>query len=258
MSEVIYRFDYARFKIDCAPENWANIYGGFRESRAQFKASGDFDKCHKVNRLWYNAQSGKETWAVDVWGEWAGIVQVLSEFWFTHLTRVDVRCTLWDADGDAVLTLGEHLNRAGGPFNIHTYNSKPASKRMGRDRGGIGFAVGSHKSDLRISCYKRTSEPTALEFQMTGRYLERSKAAATENWMNTAKTSGLWYRLKELVVEAGEHRFERVLDHAGIGSYWPLAGPLPTPELAPLQTAMPLSAPGDDYDLFFGPYPEGA
>lgn len=240
MAEPIYRFDYARFKIECAPENWEKIYGGFREARATFKASGDFDKCHKTNRLWYNAQAGLETWALDVWGEWAGIVWSLSEYWFEALTRLDVRRTLWDADGEAVMSLGERLNRAGGPYNVHTFNSRPGSKRMGRDRGGIGFAIGSHKSDLRAACYKRTSEPTALEFQMTGRYLARCMAEARSNWLNTNKTSGLWYRLKELVVEAGEHRFERVLDQAGIGTYWPCTGPLPMPELPPLQDAMPI------------------
>lgn len=247
--EPVYRFDYARFKIEVSPENWQTIYDGFREARATFKASGEFDKCHKVNRLWYNAQSGKETWSLDVWGEWAGIVWSLNEWWFGWLTRLDVRSTLWDCDKEAVMALGEHLNRAGGPYNVHTYNSKPATKRMGRDRGGVGFALGSHKSDLRISCYKRSSEPTAMEFQMTGRYLERSKTTAHENWFATDKTAGLWYRLKECVVEAGEHRFERVLEHAGIGTYWPLAGPLPTSELSPLQSSMPLGGDEDGYTV---------
>lgn len=245
MSDIVYRFDYARFKIECSPENWEAIYNGFREARATFKASGDFDKSHKTNRLWYNAQAGKETWALDVWGEWAGIVWSLDEWWFQWLTRLDVRRTLWEADKDTVMALGEHLNRAGGPYNVHTYNSKPATKRMGRDRGGVGFALGSHKSDLRISVYKRSGEPSAAEFQMTGRYLERAKEAARENWLNTAKTAGLWYRLKELVVEAGEQRFERVLEHAGIGTYWPIAGPLPTPELPPIQPQFNLNLSDD-------------
>lgn len=249
MSEVIYRFDYARFKIECAPENWEAIYGGFRKARETFKASGDFDKCHKVNRLWFNAAAGKETWALDVWGEWAGIVWSLDEFWFQYLTRLDVRRTLWDADGEAVMALGERLNRAGGPYNVHTFNSRPGSKRMGRDRGGVGFAIGSHKSDLRISCYKRTGEPSALEFQMTGRYLSRSMETARENWIATDKTAGLWYRLKECVQEAGEARFERVLENAGVGTYWPCAGPLPVPELPPLQTAMPIGGDDDGYTI---------
>ena len=249
MSDVIYRFDYARFKIEVAPENWEAIYNTFREARATFKASGDFDKSHKTNRLWFNAQAGKETWALDVWGEWAGIVWSLPEFWFKWLTRLDVRTTLWDADGDAVEALGVHLVKAKGPYNVHLFSSRSSTKRMGRDRGGSGFAIGSHKSDLRITVYKRASEPVACEFQMTGRYLARSVEAAYQNWLDTSRTQGLWYRLKELVIEAGQHRFERALEQAGIGTYWPLTGPLPTPELPPLQSAMPLGGPDDDYTV---------
>ena len=249
MSDIVYRFDYARFKIECAPENWEKIYNGFREARATFKASGEFDKSHKVNRLWYNAQSGMETWALDIWGEWAGIVQSLDVWWFDQLTRLDVRGTLWDADDDAVMALGQHLVKARGPYNVHTYSSRPSTKRMGRDRGGEGFAVGSHKSDLRISVYKRAKEPTAQEFQMTGRYLVRSMETARENWFATDKTVCLWYRLKECIIEAGQARFERVLDQAGIGTYWPVPGPLPTPELPPLQSPMPLGGDDEGYTI---------
>lgn len=247
--DTVYRFDYARFKIECSPETWNQVYEGFRNARATFKASGDFDKSHKTSRLWFNAQSRKETWALDIWGEWAGIVWSLDEWWFQWLTRVDIRSTLWDVDGEQVRALGQTFRSETCGYNVHVYDTRPASKRMGRDRGGHGVAIGSHKSDLRIAIYKRAKDPTAMEFQMTGRYLERSKEAARKNWLNTNKTAGLWYRLKELVQEAGEARWERVLESHGIGTYWPLQGPLPTPELPPLQGSLPLGEGDDGYTI---------
>lgn len=245
MGTAVYRYDYAKFLIECHPQDWAGWYGYLNRQSHERKYSTEWLKSHKVNRLWYNAAVDMETWSIDIWGEWAGIVEVLDDRWFACLKRLDARSIVWDADEAAVSSLGMHLYSAVTSFNVHVYNTRPAAKRMGRDRGGVGFAIGSHKSDLRISCYKRTGEPVALEFQMKGAYLERLKAETIARGKTRDNGCDPWLDLKYSVRDAGEARLERVLDAAGIGNYWPVIGPIEAPTLPPTQAAFLPELPGD-------------
>lgn len=252
MGTAIYRPDYAKFLIECHPQDWAGWYGNLNRTSHEVQFHGEWLKSHKVNRLWYNAAADKETWSIDIWGEWAGIVSYLEPHWFPLLKRFDVRAIVWDADETAVTSLGMHLYGAVTSLNIHVFNTRPAVKRMGRDRGGVGFAIGSHKSDLRISCYKRTREPVAMEFQMSGAYLKRMMARVIEQTSGAVEVSDLFFHLKNRVVAEGENRLERVLDAAGIGGYWPVIGPVPVPALPPTQAAFVAEA----FDQELPPMPE--
>lgn len=237
--ERIFRFDYAKFIIECSPDNWNALYGQFRNARDRFKAAGDFDKAHKTTRLYFNAQAGKETWALEVWGEWAGIVQNLPAWWASKLKRLDVRAVMWDADSKSIRAVGQHLVAAALPYNVTQHNRRPSTKRQGRDRGGVGFAIGSHKSDLRVTCYKAGNEPCAIEFQMTGRYLERVYTEACAEMSQFPGVASVWLYLREGVQREGERRLTRSMEMAGIGVYWPMRQ-VPEPELPPLEPMMEL------------------
>jgi hypothetical protein len=237
MATVSFRPDYAKFLFECEPEVWNHLIRVAHETSHTMKFSGEWLKSHKTNRLWFNAEKGMETWTLEIWGEWAGIVSKLPADWLLSLKRFDVRAIVWDATKDTILDLGQHMQRNVTSHNIHVFATKPATKRLGRDRGGHGFAIGSHKSDLRITCYKRTGEPVAQEFQCTGAMLARLKLAAWDWYNKTGKTIDPWVNLNARVQAEGNKRLMRVLESAGIGSYWPTLGADDIPQLPPTQAA---------------------
>lgn len=237
MSTVTFRPDYAKFMFECEPEVWNHIYRVANETSHEMKFAGEWLKSHKTQRLWYNAERGLETWVLEIWGEWTGIVRNLPAEWLLSLKRFDVRAIVWDATKDTILDLGQHMQRNVTSHNINVYNTKPASKRLGRDRGGVGFAIGSHKSDLRITCYKRTSEPVAQEFQCTGAMLNRLKLASWDWYQKTGKTIDIWVNLSARVQKEGNARLMRVMESVGVGTYWPVIGADNIPQLPPTQAA---------------------
>jgi len=237
MATVTFRADYAKFMFECTPEVWNHIYRTVNELSHEMKFNGEWLKSHKTNRLWYNAEKGMETWVLEIWGEWTGIVEKMPPENVLLLKRFDVRAIVWDADKDTILDLGQHLQRNVTSHNINVYNTKPASKRLGRDRGGVGFAIGSHKSDLRVTCYKRTGEPVAQEFQCSGAMLNRLKLASWDWYQKTGKTVDIWKNLGFRIQKEGNTRLQRVLESAGVGTYWPTIGAHDLPVLPPTQSA---------------------
>jgi len=254
MATVTFRPDYAKFLIEAEPEVWNHMYRVFCETSHLIKCAGEFLKSHKTNRLWYNAEKGMETWSLEVWGDWTSIVSVLPADWVLSLKRFDVRAIVWDASKETILDLGQHMQRNVTSHNINVYSTKPASKRLGRDRGGVGFAIGSHKSDLRITCYKRTGEPVAQEFQCTGAMLARLKLEAWDWYQKTGKTIDIWVNIGKRIEKQGNKRLMRVLESAGVGTYWPTIGANDIPQLPPLQASLlvELSDIGDDDDDMLG------
>ena len=238
MATVTFRPDYAKFLFEAQPEVWNHLYRVFCETSHEMKFNGEFLKSHKINRLWYNAQKGMETWSLEVWGEWAGIVSRLPANWLLSLKRYDVRAIVWDADKDTILSIGQHLQQHVTSHNINVFSTRPATKRLGRDRGGVGFAIGSHKSDLRITCYKRTSEPVAQEFQCTGAMLNRLKLGAWDWYNLTSKTIDPFRNLGSRIEQEGKKRLMRVLESTGIGTYWPTIGADDIPRLPPIQSSL--------------------
>jgi len=235
MSTVTFRPDYAKFLIECDPDLWHHYYSELNRESHEMKFKGEWLKSHKVNRLWFNRESGYETWSIEIWGEWTGLVDRLPQNWLLFLKRYDVRAIIWDATKDTILDLGQHLQRNISSHNINVYSTRPATKRLGRDRGGVGFAIGSHKSDLRVTCYKRTSEPVAQEFQCSGAMLSR---LVTQVWNDLHTTGGqvnLFKALEREITKQGKRRLERVLEAAGVGTYWPIVGASDLPELPPIQ-----------------------
>lgn len=248
MSSVIWRPDYAKFLIQCHPVNWTLFYQALNTRSHEFKAAGEWLKSHKVNRLWYNGEMDMETWSIDIWGEWAGIVRTLPVEWTQWLKRFDVRATIWDATEDTILDVGQHMQRNVTSHNINVFSTKKASKRLGRDRGGVGFAIGSHKSDLRITTYKRTGEPVAQEFQCSGAMLKRVVGEAAARHARSRGTTDIWVDIAFRIQTEGQRRLEAVLERAGIGTYWPVLGREDIPELPPIQSAFIPETEQDDED----------
>jgi len=237
MATVTFRYDYAKFLIQCPGDMWHQWYAELNRESHEMKAKGEWLKSHKVNRLWFNHDNGMETWSIDIWGEWAAIIERLPMQWVQYLKRADVRAIVWDADKDTVLNVGQHLQKHITSHNINVYSTKPASKRLGRDRGGVGFAIGSHKSDLRVTIYKRTGEPVAQEFQVSGAMLARLVRECLEQGAYYTGAYSIWAGLMVKMEKCGNQRLQGVLERGGIGTYWPVLGAHHIAELDPTQGA---------------------
>jgi hypothetical protein len=138
-----------------------------------------------------------EAWGVDSnlcanlpWGAWA-----------QYIVRMDARNEATIAR-DGIDRMYQHMRKNKvGSRNLQLFDSRARSKRNGRDTGGYGIAMGSHKSDLRMTMYVRGSENGAVEFQMQGPKLRRlveivNRSATT---MRTDDSPNLWLLLMQHV-----------------------------------------------------------
>jgi len=242
MATVTFRYDYAKFLIQCPPDMWHQWYQELTRESHEMKASGEWLKSHKTNRLWFNAEAGMETWSIDIWGEWASIIERLPMQWIQYLKRADVRAIVWEATEATIIDIGQHLQKHITSHNVNVYSTKPASKRLGRDRGGKGFAIGSHKSDLRVTVYKRTGEPCAQEFQCSGAMLARCVRECLEQGKYYSGAYSIWEGLKGKIEKAGNQRLQLILEKGGIGTYWPVIGAHNIAPLTPAQSAFIVEA----------------
>lgn len=242
MATVTFRYDYAKFLIQCPPDMWHQWYQELTRESHEMKVKGEWLKSHKVNRLWFNAEVGMETWSIDIWGEWASIIERLPMQWIQYLKRADVRAIVWDATEATVIDIGQHLQKHITSHNVNVYSTKPSSKRLGRDRGGKGFAIGSHKSDLRVTVYKRTGEPCAQEFQCSGAMLARCVRECLEQGKYFTGAYSIWDGLKGKIEKAGNQRLQLILEKGGIGTYWPVLGAHNIAPLTPAQSAFIVEA----------------
>lgn len=115
-------------------------------------------------------KDGNWTYAYEMYGPLAQVVRYFDwKSWSPLLQRFDVRIE-HDLSIEGVRALREHLEgRGAGGRNVHTFNSRIRTKKDGRDAGGFGIGVGSHKSDARMTAYKRGSEMGGIEYQLSGK-----------------------------------------------------------------------------------------
>lgn len=237
MSSIVYRPDYAKFVFRVQAGTWHQYSERFHEASHQRKYHAEWLKSHKMSPWYGDAVSGTETWSVDIWGEWAGVVDLLPESFFPFLRRFDIRATVWDATEATIIQIGQHLQQTVTSHNINVYSTKPATKRLGRDRGGKGFAIGSHKSDLRITVYKRTGEPAAQEFQCSGQMMKGIVEEVYADPTIAPLGRSLWRAALARVQARGTSRLTRVFSSAELGTYWPVLETEGMPSLPPIQGA---------------------
>lgn len=258
MSTVTYRPDYAKFVMELPRGLFAQYYRRLNELSHDVKFNGEWLKSHKVTAL-RSMSPDMETTVIEIWGEWAGLVRSLPfPEWGRFLRRFDVRAIVWDADKEAVLAVGQRLQRGDCGYNVEVFNSKPASKRMGRDRGGIGFRVGSRKSDLCLVVYKRSHEPVAIEYRAQAHVL-RTAVEWVEHYMKVdGQLFAPWQYLTDRIASGGSRRLEKVLNKVGIGSYWPVYAKVEREEYDQLQSSFVATLPSDADLEEFNAYQSGA
>lgn len=133
---------------------------------------------------------GKYLYTFEAWGPTcANCVELDLQEWAPFIERVDIRytCPVTARGLDTLYQVFTKSNSA--HRNIQRFDTRPRTKERGRNAGGIGLALGSHKSDFRIVIYKRPSEPGALEFNLAGPQLDNAKRVAS---LMLAKTNDRW------------------------------------------------------------------
>lgn len=223
MPTIDYRWDYLKLMVTHPIGSFNSYYRVICDAAKPFvKDQLSWDRTHKVIP-WHSQHATLATTIVEVWGEAAELVKKLDwDTWHGAVKRLDVRAILWEVEEDAVLNTGQRLQRSVSSLNVEVFSSKPASKRLGRDRGGKGFRLGSRKSDVCVVVYKRTAEPAAQEFRFQGQALVNALRAVHEGFGPKSDVLDLWLALQNDLVRRGQRRLERGLEEAGIGTYWPL------------------------------------
>lgn len=169
---LAHRYDYAKFLL----RGPLDLCEHYKLHFVQTIAAGDEDtdgtSGYKAQPVCRHAD-GQWTYTYEIWGPLSAVVRFLDwNQWSKICHRLDIR---WDTDvtTSGIRALRDQLEQGGsGGRNVHTFNSRVRNKKDGRDSGGFGVAVGSHKSELRFSAYKRGSEKGACEFQLSGKRIK--------------------------------------------------------------------------------------
>jgi len=233
MTVPFWRYDYAKFWLELPVGVSTQYIQALHRASHEIKCHGEWLKSVKVN--YFRSQNPEyETCCIEIWGEWTAVIEKLPYgAWARFLKRLDVRGTLWDVGHDAIVNTGQYLQRHVTSRNVETFSSKPASKRLGRDRGGKGFRIGSRKSDYCAVVYRRTGEPAAIEFRFQGQALIGLIRLNDENHWTENLTVSAWLSLRDYASDSGDRRLSRVYDEAGIGQFWPqYASELPPDKVA--------------------------
>jgi hypothetical protein len=235
MTVAMWRFDYAKFIIT-VPIGMSHAHE--QELEKEFRVMwphGDWDRCHKTHAQ-YSMTNTLETTCIDIWGEAAQLVRGLDfNKWGRWLQRLDIRGEDWDSTEEAVVNLGQHFQRHLTRWNVHVYSTKPASKRMGRDRGGKGFTIGSRKSQFHFTVYARSREKVAIEYRMSGSMLLHTLVSVGSLLGPKAAVVDLWDAVKTAIEWEGVKRLERCFEDTGLGTSYPTFSSVPNPGVPPAQ-----------------------
>lgn len=168
------RFDYVKCSInteyDRAQELATLWYDTFDPERGTDKAQ----RHANVQSVRRN-KDGTFLYTFEVWGERANrAAQLDFDFWGPTLHRADVRRNIEMTPAGIDRMYNYLKQHKAGAKNLTAFSSRARTKRNGRDTGGYGIAIGSHKSNLRTTFYTRGRESGAYEFQCMASLLSSS------------------------------------------------------------------------------------
>lgn len=221
MSTVSHRVDYAKFNFSATPERAQELYRSFIET-----VHAQPERVQRAGGWKLNALGplgvGPRRYNLEVWGLVTQCIYLLPpEPWVGMLTRVDYRAVLWEVTDTDLMAVGTALAQADCSYNVHVFSTKKRQKKGGRDAGGKGFAIGSHKSDLRISFYRHPNEQPAQEYQLSGEMLRRLKLAALRDTSGEYSVRHILASICDQVKVIGAARTARVFEAGGLGTAWP-------------------------------------
>lgn len=205
------RFDYARLRYatdhDLAQQRRQELVELIElwcQSKPDMAGGG-----HEF-RVFPGSVKGSSQYCLEIWGQRAEVITWLD--YTEHadrLMRLDVRRTLEGITPKGIDTLGQRLQAKKGIHNVNRYSTKSRTKQRGRNAGGVGVALGSHKSQWRASAYKRGNEPGALEFQYSGPALATCTNNIHARRIVPEVDADPWGKLRAHMMVNGIQRLER-------------------------------------------------
>lgn len=117
-------------------------------------------------------ESGQRIYGVSTWGPGADdFLQLLPTEYHRYISRVDFRIET-EVSPTGLSSIEQRINEFNPrKRNVRKYTTRKREKEFGRDAGGVGLAFGSHKSDIRLTMYKRAGESGSVEIQLSGKRL---------------------------------------------------------------------------------------
>lgn len=203
-------------KVDlffCMPVNeftdqYARVYEFFEVVSATYEDCPISAHLHALGA----DDNGNRMYMVETWGKFAHMVlRELPHEWYTFIARVDWRISV-DVNVNRLKFLYAYIEanqkRA---RNLQLFDTRPRTKKQGRNAGGKGLAVGSHKSEARLSVYQKTGERGAIELQVKGAKLQQCITDAKRLHAVPGSTWPLWgclmivlqSRAEEFAMECG-------------------------------------------------------
>lgn len=151
-------------------------------------------------------RNGTRMYMVETWGAFSEFVlREIPHEWQTFISRLDYRLEIDIADERLTNVYNYISQNQTKARNLQIFDTRPRDKKEGRNAGGKGLAVGSHKSDTRLAIYKRTGERGAIEWQFKGKALAKILDAART--LRRAEPSFDFHTCTHLAMQQASHNF---------------------------------------------------
>ena len=205
------RYDYVKFTLPLEQDRVQQMYENFRDEIQAWEVPGSAN-LPKLTVLG-KTLTGSRLYIIECWGEASQAVEQLSwELWSPYLTRLDVKDGAWGATDFGVDKIYRELRAQGTRENLNQFASRTRAKVGGRTGGGTGFALGSHKSDLRFSLYKREGEEYHYEVQFTGQQLARQVTSVNRSVaVGICSHDFRWQALRGNIMAEGLYKLSRYI-----------------------------------------------
>lgn len=205
------RFDYVRLRYSTDHDLAQHKARELDDLIALWRETNPNCKGGHEHRVFPGGSAYDRQYCIEIWGDLAEVVTWLDfEEYADRLMRLDVRTELPTLKESGVHALTGHFRaKKKGQHNVISYTSKARAKSRGRNAGGVGMALGSHKSTWRASAYKRAREAGAIEFQNSGDFLAKCVSTTISRRAIAEVDAAPWDALRAHIRVQGIQKLER-------------------------------------------------
>lgn len=205
------RCDKVTFLLDMEPDRFQTYLKEFEEFTSHISLTTGVPINSSARVRGADPERGTRLYELDTYGAGSDhLLRALPAHWISFISRLDYR-TITNINVDNLYPLQGHLERnARRGRNVNMFNTRERTKLRGRNAGGRGVSVGSHKSDQRLVIYKRKGEQGAIELHVTGmvlqREVKRAKMLVSDGKSSTFYDAIMWLlysRLHSFIQDCG-------------------------------------------------------
>lgn len=211
-----FQLDYVKFELHMEQDRFAQEFETFKETMRHYPGLDTSKPPWKVTTMggW---GSVAKYYIIEAWGPVCELANnLINPAWFGRLTRVDYKAILWDKGIDENYMVGMTLGMADTLPMVSTFNKPGRSKAGDQDGGGKGWAMGSHKSDLRVSSYSKNRREPGIEFQCRDKMLKRLRNAVVRAMPERSSNRVLFTSLGQEICKIAYKRVKKKFTEAGL------------------------------------------